>query len=259
MELGLQGKVAVITGGTSGIGLAAALEFAREGSQVAICGKNESKVAAAAATFQRQALPVVAERVDVSLPQEISQFAAAVVGRFGRIDVWVNNAGMASRTPLLDLPLEDWELVLRTNLTAVFWGIRTAAGYMRTSGGGAIINTSSFAAVIPSAGGAAYAASKSGLSGLTKVAAGELAPYRIRVNSVLPGPVDTPMMKTRLATDSDRIVAKVALQRVGHPVELAKVYTFLASDAASLITGAAFEVSGGKLCIQEPQAPWTVK
>jgi NAD(P)-dependent dehydrogenase (short-subunit alcohol dehydrogenase family) len=259
MELGLKGKVAVITGGSSGIGLAAALEFAREGCKVAICGKSQAKLEAAVEDFCQEDLSVYTEGADVSVPNEIDRFAGNIVARFGRIDVWVNNAGIGHSKALLELTMEEWDMVIRTNLSSVFWGIRTAAGHMMKSGGGAIINTSSFAAITPHYNGAAYAASKSGLNGLTKVAAGELAPCHIRVNSVLPGVFDTPILENRFSKDDDLMVSKMAMQRIGKPAELAKVYAFLASDAASYITGANFEVSGGKLCIQDPRAGWDFK
>ena len=259
MELGLKGKVAVITGGSTGIGLETALEFARESCNVAICGRTVSKLEEAAEEFHRQGFSVYTEVVDVTVPEQITRFAGNIAARFGRIDVWVNNAGIAIQKPFLEFTLEEWELDIRTNLTAVFWGIRTAAGYMMKSGGGAIINTSSFAAIIPRGQRAAYAASKGGLRGLTRVAAGELAPYHIRVNSVISGTVDTPRMKNRLSKNFDGIVSTIALQRIAKPAELSKTYTFLASDAASFITGADFEVSGGKLCIQEPRGAWNLK
>jgi len=259
MELGLREKVAVITGGSTGIGLAVALEFAREGCKIAICGRDEKKLEAAAEQFHQQSFPVYTESVDVTVADDISRFAGNVAARFGRIDVWVNNAGIAIQKPFLEMTLEEWELDLRTNLTSVFWGTRTAAGYMMKSGGGVVINTSSFAAIIPRGQRAAYAASKAGMKGLTKVSAGELAPYHIRVNSVISGTVDTPRMKNRLAAGRDKIVSTIALQRIAQPAELATVYTFLASDAASFITGAEVEVTGGKLCIQDPREAWNLK
>lgn len=255
MNLNLQGKVVVVTGGSSGIGQAVAKDFLKEGATVVICGRNKEKLAAASALLSREGTDIHADCVDVSEPSQLSAFADRVYQRFGKIDVWINNAGINIIKPFLELTLSDWDAVLKTNLTSVFWGTHVAAQYM-TKTGGVILNTASFMARIPVSKRVAYAAAKAGVVSVTQTTAGELAPFGIRVNAILPGVVETPIAAARIHADRERVCRQIALQRVGQPEELSKLYVFLASDAASYITGAAYEVNGGKLCIQDIGTPW---
>ena len=139
MELNLKGKVVVVTGGSSGIGEEAAMEFAREGCQVAIASRSEEKLKEAAARFAAEGFSVYTQAVDVSKTEEISALGEAVFQRFGRIDVWVNNAGGNITKPFMDLTVEDWNFVINTNMTSVFWGTHVATDYMSRTGGGVIL------------------------------------------------------------------------------------------------------------------------
>ena len=256
MELNLKGKVVVVTGGSSGIGEEAALQFAREGCQVAIASRSGEKLKEAAAHFAAECFSVYTQAVDVSKTEEISALGEAVFQRFGRIDVWVNNAGGNITKPFMDLTVEDWNFVINTNMTSVFWGTHVATDYMSRTGGGVILNTSSYMALIPATQKIAYAATKAGIVNMTKTSAGELAPLGIRVNCIVPGLIQTPIAAECIAANREKLCAQIALQRFGVPSDVSRVYTFLASDAAAFITGAAIEVSGGKLCVQDIGAPW---
>jgi len=172
MELNLKGKVVVVTGGSSGIGEEAAMEFAREGCQVAIASRSEEKLKEAAARFAAEGFSVYTQAVDVSKPEEISALGEAVFQRFGRIDVWVNNAGGNITKPFMELTVEDWNFVINTNMTSVFWGTHVATDYMSRTGGGVILNTSSYMALIPATQKIAYAATKAGIVNMTKTKIG---------------------------------------------------------------------------------------
>ena len=230
MELNLNGKVVVVTGGSSGIGEETAMEFAREGCEVTIASRSEKKLAEAAGRFEVEGFQVHTQVVDVSKPEDISALGEKVFQQFGRIDVWINNAGGNITKPFLELTVEDWNFVISTNMTSVFWGTHVAVDYMRRTGGGVILNTSSYMALIPATQKIAYAATKAG--------------------------IETPIAAERIAANREKLCAQIALQRFGVPSDVSRVYTFLASDAAAFITGAAIEVSGGKLCVQDIGAPW---
>ena len=192
MELNLNGKVVVVTGGSSGIGEETAMEFAREGCEVTIASRSEKKLAEAAGRFEVEGFQVHTQVVDVSKPEDISALGEKVFQQFGRIDVWINNAGGNITKPFLELTVEDWNFVISTNMTSVFWGTHVAVDYMRRTGGGVILNTSSYMALIPATQKIAYAATKAGIVNMTKTTAGELAPLGIRVNCVVPGLIQTP-------------------------------------------------------------------
>lgn len=256
MDLNLAGKVVVITGAASGIGKSVAYEFAKEGCKVAICDISAENLAKVRAEFEAQGFDIFVGIVDVSSYNAVNGFALDVVKTFGRIDVWINNAGIPANKSILDTTPEEWSRVIRINLDSVFWGIKAAAAQMKETGGGVILNTSSYTSLVPASRRAPYAASKGGINALVRLAAGELAPYGIRVNAVAPGTIETAMQAARPAEEKKKAVSTIALQRAGLPEELAKVYAFLASDAASYLTALVLEVSGGKLCIQDPEVPW---
>ena len=163
MELNLNGKVVVVTGGSSGIGEETAMEFAREGCEVTIASRSEKKLAEAAGRFEVEGFQVHTQVVDVSKPEDISALGEKVFQQFGRIDVWINNAGGNITKPFLELTVEDWNFVISTNMTSVFWGTHVAVDYMRRTGGGVILNTSSYMALIPATQKIAYAATKAGI------------------------------------------------------------------------------------------------
>jgi len=257
MELGVKGKVVVITGGASGIGLASALAFAREGCTVAICSRNPDKLASAAKEFAAKGYELLTAVADVSLEKELQGFARQVHDQYGRIDVWINNAGVSPKARLIDMSGDEWDDLMRINLKGVFLGSQIAAKMMKESGGGVILNASSFASVMPSATSGAYAASKAAVTSLTRSLAAELAPLGIRVIAYIPGIVVTDINKKRIEQFGPQLKADIALNRWGKTEEVAGVLVFLASDIASYITGTAIEITGGKFSIQNPEAPWS--
>lgn len=256
MDLQLTGKVVVITGGAAGIGAACAAAFLQEGCQVAICGRSQEKLDAFKASMVQAGYELFGCVADVANQQALEEFAQQVYAKYGRIDIWVNNAGISHKTKLLEMAATDWDKIMDINLKSVFLGAQVAARYMRKGEGGVILNASSYAAVIPSAGGGAYAASKAAVSSLTRTLAAELAPYNIRVNGYIPGVIATQMNSKRLAEQPGATLGQIALNRAGDAKEVAAGLVFLASGAASYITGTDLEISGGKFAVQIPGEPW---
>ena len=245
----LDGKVALITGAGSGIGRASALAFAREGAKVAVAdivveGGEETvrmvKEAGGEAFFIK---------VDVSNAAEVEAMVNAVVDTYGRIDCAYNNAGIEGRLASTDEYPEDvFDKVIDINLTGVWLCMKYELPHMLKQGSGAIVNTASGAGLIGVAGMSAYVASKHGVVGLTKTAALEYAKSGIRVNSVCPGLIQTPMVE-RITADQpqlgEALVAAEPVGRTGKPEEIAESVVWLSSDAASFVTGHAMSVDGG--------------
>ncbi|MDR3590371.1 MAG: SDR family NAD(P)-dependent oxidoreductase [Negativicutes bacterium] len=257
MDLGLKDKVAVVTGGATGIGLACAVAFAGEGSRVAVCGRRAEKIEAVSRDFAAKGYELFAKTADVSQEEELRAFAAQVFKKYGRIDVWINNAGISPKAKLLDMSGDEWDEVMRINLKGVFLGSQIAARYMKDSGGGVILNAASYAAVMPSATSGAYAAAKAGVTSLTRSMAAEFARFGIRVVAYIPGMVATDINRAKIEQTGQKLLAQISMNRFGEPAEVARALVFLASDAASYITGTAVEITGGKFSIQNPEVPWT--
>ncbi|MDR1322481.1 MAG: SDR family oxidoreductase [Gracilibacteraceae bacterium] len=258
MDLNLRGKVAVITGGNSGFGKAIAAEFAEEGCRIAICGTKPEKTEAVRREFAAAGYDVYAQVVNVANCEEVQNFADNAAARFGQIDIWVNNAGIIINSPILEVDPEDWMKVINVNLSSVMWGIKAAGNHMKERGG-VILNSSSFSGRITISTRASYAASKGGMNSLTKLAAGALAPYNIRVNAVAAGSVMTDIQAGRAPEELEAIVSQISMRRMGTLKEIAQVYVFLASDAAGYITGEIVEVTGGKMLLQDTAKPWQAK
>lgn len=244
------GKVALITGGSSGIGAATARRFADEGATAVICGRRqrllEKTVAAIRETGGR------ADWIAADVSDEIA-FTAAVdetIRRYARLDVLVNNAATASWAMIEGSSTVDWNSCLQGSLSSVYFGTRAVLPQMKKQGGGAIVNISSVCGVLGTPGMAAYSAAKAGIVGFTQVAALEAAPDNIRVNVVLPGVVMTPPTAAMLPDEKAvRSMARsVPLGRIGTPEELAGAILFLASDDAAYITGTCLTVDGGRTC-----------
>lgn len=255
MELNLEGKVIVITGGATKIGFAAAEAFGLEQCKVAICSRNPKKIETACVKLKEENVDAYGEPVDITNEASFTQFAQNVENHFGRIDVWVNNAGIPGHHKMLDVSLEEWNSMLNTNLTAVFNGCKLAAKYMMKSGG-VIFNAGSFQSIFPAAGSGPYGATKAAVCSLTRTFAAELACYGIRVLTYIPGVIETPMAKVDDWINQTDQQANIPLPRLGKPEGLAKVLVFLSSDAASYITGVNVEVTGGKFCVQNPRFSW---
>jgi len=238
----LQGRSAIVTGGGSGIGRAAALLFAAEGADVAVFDLAADAAQAVAAASGGRAFAV-----DVT---DAGAFAAAVA-ELGRVDVYFANAGIAQAAkPLEETPRTEWDRIVAVNLTALFETAQVVAPVMRAAGGGAIVVTSSIAAARPRRGIAAYVASKAGVEGLVRALALELAPT-IRVNAIAPVAVRTPMLKEFAFGTSEeetirRVEETIPLQRLTEPEDVAAAALYLASDEARCITGTVLNVDGGR-------------
>ncbi|MPM91017.1 3-oxoacyl-[acyl-carrier-protein] reductase FabG [bioreactor metagenome] len=181
-----------------------------------------------------------------------------VMNQYGKCDVFINNAGIYPQAFLKDMSTKDFEKTISVNLKSVFICSKAAFNCMKDAGG-VLIQAASYAALIPSAGSGAYAASKAAVVSLTKTMAAEFAPYGIRVNGFIPGVIATGMTQGVINEKSDELNQAIALHRLGEPEDVAKAVSFLASDESSYMTGTFIEVSGGKLCVQNPHAPWVKK
>lgn len=255
MKLNLAGKVVVITGGTAGIGKACVKAFLEEGCKVAVCARSEDKLEEFRREFAES--PVLAVRADVSRPEDMERLAGETAEHFGGIDVWVNNAGIYPKGYLAEMPLDLWQKTFDINVSGVLYGARAAIPYMKKRGGGVIINAASFATIMPTGGRGAYGITKAAVGHITKVLGAELAPDNIRVTAYMPGFVATELTAPVIGEyEGNAIKRQVAQNRYGTPEEIAPVVVFLASDAASFITGSGVEVSGGKYCVQNPYAAW---
>jgi len=236
-----QDKVAIVTGGGSGIGLAVVKRFAAEGARVMAADLDEAKAqaAAAAAGAADAALGV---RCDVSSEAEVARACALARERFGRLDVAVNNAGLMTFTPLVELTEAEWLKVLGVDLLGAFYFTREL---LRAGRGGAVVNIASVHAVETTANVAPYAAAKAGLLSLTRSTAIEGKAQGLRANAILPGAIDTPMLWSNPNLKSGAEVLDKA--DVGQPENIAAAAVFLASDDAAFVTGAALNVDGGRL------------
>ena len=255
MQLHLEGKVVAITGATKGIGKACVDAFLAEGCHVATCARTAEDIASFNASYEEHGCFAV--QADVSRPEDMQQFAQAVAERFGGIDVWVNNAGIYPKGDLADMPLELWQKTLDININGVLYGSRAAVPHLKTRGKGVILNAASYASIMPTGGRGAYGITKAAVLHLTRVLAAELAPSNIRVAAYMPGFVITDL--TMPVVDEyalNEIKRQVASRRYGKPEEIAPLVVFLASDAASFITGSGVEISGGKYCVQNPYMAW---
>lgn len=242
----LEGKVAVITGGNSGIGLAAATLFAAEGAKVAVTGRSHSSIEEAVTTISHNAIGLVS---DVENVQNIAQQYDTISKAFGKIDVLVVNAGIYIPGALADFTEEQFDKISNINFKGVFFTVQKALPYLND--GASVILTSSTLATMGVAGTAAYSATKGAVNTLAKGFAAELAGRGIRVNVVSPGPVDTPIMTRDGSTEEtyestkDYLAAKTLAQRMGVSAEIAEAFLYLASDASKYVIGSELLIDGG--------------
>ncbi|MDO8475870.1 MAG: SDR family NAD(P)-dependent oxidoreductase [Candidatus Rokubacteria bacterium] len=244
----LDGRVALVTGGSRGLGKAVALGLAGAGADVAVAGRTMDDLEQTVAEAQAGGRQALAIRADLSRGEEVRAVAATALDHFGRVDILVNNAAVLPETELLELTESEWDRVLDTNLKAAFLLSQAIARVMVTRGGGAIVNVASYNSVRGAAGLGAYTASKGGLLTLTKTMAIEWARHGIRVNAVCPGWIRTDLNSKFLDTPyGERMVrSTVPMMRAGRPDELIGAVIYLASDAAAYVTGAALFIDGGK-------------
>lgn len=253
MELGLQGKVVFVSGSGKGIGKAIAERFAGEGAHVVVNDVHPETLEAARRDLVRHAGDVLAVLGNVADESQAAAVFQAIGRRFGHLDVLVNNAAILIDKPMLEMTLEEWRRILGNNLDSIFLATREAVRLMVPERNPVIINAGSFGGLIPAVGYSAYNASKAAIMNLTRTMAGELNPRGIRVTGYIPGVVKTDIIKEMLATEPERLVAQISLRRLAEPEEIATLALFLASDAAAYINGSMVEMSGGKLCVQNPE------
>lgn len=243
----LQGKVALVTGGASGIGRATALRMAEEGARVLVADRDGAGAARVAETIRQAGGEARAQPCDVTEEAEVMAMVRAARDAWGRLDCAFNNAGVApaEALPLAEIPPEEWSRVLGVNLTGVFLCLRHQIPAMAAGGGGAIVNTASIAGRIALPRAGAYVAAKHAVIGLTRSAALDHAGQGVRVNAICPGYVETPLASRGIERRREAILARVPLGRIGTVEEIADAVVWLLSDRAGFVTGEALAADGG--------------
>ena len=246
----LEGKSALVTGGASGIGRAAAIAFAREGARVAVSDVNSQGGEETVRIIEDSGGEALWAPADVSDSSQVRALVRQTVSAYGRLDCAFNNAGITvtRRTPMVDLTEEEWDRLMGINLKGVWLCLKYEIPEMIRTGGGAIVNTSSTAGLVGSIGLASYVASKHGVAGLSKAAALEHSRDGVRVNAVCPGPIRTPLTEGVMAANEgaeERYTSRAPMGRMGTPEEVAEAVIWLCSDAASFVTGHTMTVDGG--------------
>ena len=240
-----EGKVAVVTGGAKGIGLAVSRRLAGEGAKVVLTGRDTAALESAAAELRATGVDALPLAADAAREHEADRVCAATLEAFGRADILVNNAGVTRDGLLLRMSDEDWDQVLETNLKGAFRMIRAFGRPMVKQRWGRIVNVSSVIGLIGNAGQANYAASKAGLLGLTKAVAKELASRHITVNAVAPGFIQTAMTEALGEKVREGLLSQIPLGRLGSPEDVAHAVAFLCSEEAGYVTGQVLPVDGG--------------
>lgn len=242
----LEGKVALVTGASRGIGAAIARELARQGAAVAVnFSGSEDAARTVVASIEEQGGRAIAVKADVSDPASCAELVERTMGELGGLDIVVNNAGITRDGLLVRMSDEDWSSVLDINLTGVFSVTRAAARHLMKQRSGCIVNVTSVIGLTGNAGQANYAASKAGVIGFTKSVARELAARNVRANAVAPGFIETDMTASLSESVREAALAQVAMGRFGSAEDVARTVAFLASDDAGYITGAVIPVDGG--------------
>jgi len=246
----LENKVAIVTGGSSGIGKTIALAFAREGAAVTVnyVGDDPDEAEDVVKQIEEVGGRAVAVRTDVTEQEDVEDLVRKTVEAFGRLDVMVNNAGVEDQMPFLKTPLEVWNKVIAVNLTGTWLGCQVAAGKMVERGEpGRIINISSVHEERSMPNNSPYCAAKGGVRMLMRTIAVELAPHGITVNNIAPGAIETPINQNLEAhpDQMEKLLSEIPLGRMGRPEEVADLAVYLASDASAYVTGSTFVIDGG--------------
>lgn len=245
----LDGKVAIVTGGTRGIGYATVKAFLNQGAKVALFGSREETVRIALEKLneENKDYPVIGLSPNLMDIHEVKDAFNKVLDQFGKIDILVNNAGISQRDKLFDYQLDDFEKIMNLNVNAVFICSKEAASIMKEQGGGVILNTSSMVSLYGQPAGVGYPTSKYALNGMTRSLARELGKDNIRVNAVAPGVIKTDMVAALPKEVIQPLINTIPLRRVGEPEDVANAFVFLASDMASYITGVVLSVDGATM------------
>lgn len=242
----LEGKKAIVTGASRGLGRAIALAFAREGADVLVnFASREEQAKEVVAAIEGLRRSAILHRADVSDAVQVRAMVQAAVAGFGRVDVLVNNAGITMPKGPLETSEVEWDRVLAINLKGVFLCCQAVAEIMMAQGGGRIINIASTAGQAGILSGPAYCASKAGVLGLTKCLARAFAPHNVLVNAISPAMIDTEILYWRTPAQWKETLESIPLKKLGHPDELAEAAVFLASSGGNFITGATIDVNGG--------------
>lgn len=240
----LEGKVAIITGGTRGIGLAIVKKFLENGAKVALLGSKEESVTNALNELKEQEGKVIGFYPDLTNMSEVKETFQKVVDSFGKIDILVNNAGLSSSTKIEEYTIEEYDKIANVNMKGVFICSKEAVPFLKETKG-SIINISSMVSIYGQPAGCVYPMSKFAVNGLTKSLSRELAPLGIRVNAVAPGITKTDMVASLPDEMIKPLIATIPLGRIGEPVDIANACLFLASSMASYVTGEIMQVDGG--------------
>ena len=248
----LKDKVAIVTGGGTGIGRAIALEYADAGARVAVCSRKLENLESVCQEIKAKGGEAIAITMDVRYKDQVDDMVKKVIDTFGKVDIMVNNSGSGYMTPILEMSEENWDMVLDTNLKGVLFGTQAAARYMIQQRYGKIINISSTCALgAISIGQSAYVASKFAVVGFTKASARELGPYGINVNAIAPGRIPTPMVYESMTKEEaeaflDEGKRSTTVERTGTPEDIAHLALFLASDDSSFISAELIASNGGR-------------
>ncbi|MFV9511314.1 SDR family NAD(P)-dependent oxidoreductase [Tepidibacillus sp. LV47] len=243
----LEGKVAIVTGSGKGIGKAMALGLADAGADVVVVARTQSDIDQTVLEIEQKGRKAIGISTDVKKKEEIEKMVEQTLHTFGKIDILINNAGMNIRTPALEVPEEEWELIVQTNMKSVFLASQAVGKHMVEQRHGSIINISSVAGHVALRTGVAYAATKAGIIQMTKTLALEWGKYNVRVNAIAPWYFKTPLTEKLLANEEyyNEVISRTPLCRVGDVKELVGPAVFLASDASTYVTGHTIFVDGG--------------
>lgn len=241
----LENKVAIVTGGTRGIGYAIVKKFLEEGAKVVLFGSKQSSADEAVASLKKinSSYNISGFSPDLTNENEVRDTFLKIKNLYGKIDILVNNAGMSSKTKITEYEIEEYDKITDLNIKGVFVCSKVAIPYLKETKG-VILNTSSMVSIYGQPSGVMYPASKFAVNGMTKSLARELAEYQVRVNAVAPGVIETDMVKILPQEMKDRLMKSIPLKRIGTPEDVANAFLFLASDMASYITGVILSVDG---------------
>ncbi len=240
----LNGSVAVITGATRGIGFATAKLFLENNAKVVIFGSKEESVNKALDKLSEYKDNILGMYPNLNSESEVADAFKKVVNKFGKIDILINNAGISSSTPLDNYTYEEFSKIMDLNVNAMFLCTKLVVPYMKENGGGVILNTSSMVSIYGQSAGVGYPTSKFAVNGMTKSLARELGKYKIRVNAVAPGVINTDMVSSLPKEVIAPIIAGIPLGRIGEPEDIANAFLYLASPMASFVTGEILSVDG---------------